>query len=454
MLTRAALPVHNVPVRSAAPRFGFLVGSLLLLAAGWAGVGAAQNAGSPTVLVADLADVIHPISSEYLVETIDEAAAARVDLLVLRLDTPGGLDTSMREIIQAMLASPVPICLFVGPSGARAASAGFFMAMAAECVVMAPGTNMGAASPVSVGGGEVDPTVQSKLLQDAEAYIRSLAERHGRPAALAAEAVATGRSWAASEAVETGLADFLADDVDDLLVQVSGRSFSGAEPLPELAGAEIITRTPSLRQRVLAVIANPQVAYMLMLLGIAGLYFELSTPGAVLPGVLGGVSLVLALLAFQVLPISFAGLALVGLGILFLILEIKVTSYGLLAVAGLGSFVLGSLMLFPGPIPQLRLSPAFVIPTALAVAGIAGTLVWMVVGSHRHKVTTGPAGLVGKRGVAQGDIGPGNPGKVFVHGELWRARADVAVRAGEAVEVIGLEAGMFVHVRPSTHKGS
>lgn len=445
--------MHNRGVSRSAPISrrctGTLLAALALLFA--SGLWAQPSA---RVLVADLADVIHPISAEYLVETIAEADAIGADVLVLQIDTPGGLDSSMREIIQAMLASPVPICLFVGPSGARAASAGFFMAMAADLVAMAPGTNMGAASPVSVGGGEIDDTSRSKLMQDAEAYIRSLAEQRGRPADPAAEAVANGRSFAANEAVALGLADFLAADVEEVLATLAGRELADGRLLPELATAERVQREPSLRQRILAVIANPQVAYMLMLLGIAGLYFELSTPGAVLPGVLGGLSLVLALLAFQVLPISFAGLALIGLAIVFFLLEIKVTSYGLLAVAGLVAFVLGSLMLFPGPIPELRLAPVFVIPTATAMAAIGASMVWLVVRTHRTRVTTGPAGLVGEIGRARSDFGAGSAGRVFVHGELWRARSDVAIRAGDPVEVLAVDPGMVLRVRPSSHKGS
>lgn len=404
----------------------------------------------PLVLVAELADVIHPITSEYIVESLDLAAERGADLFVLQIDTPGGLDRAMRDIIQAFRASTIPVCLFVGPSGSRAASAGFFMAMAADIVVMSPGTNMGAASPVAVGGG-TDETMQKKLIQDAEAYIRSLAEDRGRPVELAAEAVTDGRSYSAQEALETGLADLIVDDVEALLAAVHGRQISkaGVDTVLHLEGAQIETRELSLRQRILAVLANPQVAFMLMLAGLAGLYFEFSTPGAVLPGVLGGICLVLALQAFQILPISFAGLMLIALGLLFFVLEVKVTSYGLLTVAGLVAFVLGSLMLVPGPIPELRLQLGFVLPTALGVLAIVGSLVWLVVRSHRERVQTGPKGLVTEVGQATSDLGPGEVGSVFVHGELWRARSDMPIRSGDAVVVVGVESGMVIRVRPS-----
>ncbi|NKB90057.1 MAG: nodulation protein NfeD [Acidobacteria bacterium] len=411
----------------------------------------AQSGDEPLVVRARLADAIHPITAEYVVEALAEAEQLRADLFVLEIDTPGGLDGSMRQIIQAFLASDVPVCLFVGPAGARAASAGFFMAMAADVVAMAPGTNMGAASPVPVGGGQVDETMSRKLIEDADAYMRSLAEQHGRPLDLASAAVTDGRSYSASESQEAGLADLRVDDFDGLLDALDGRTLrrDGRTWTLEIAAAEVVDREMSTRQTLLSVIANPQVAYMLMLIGIAGLYFELSSPGAIVPGVLGGVSLVLAMLAFQILPINLAGLALMGLAIVFFILELKVTSYGLLTIAGLVAFVLGSLMLVPGPIPEMRLQLAFVLPTALAILGIAGFLVRLVLRAHRAKVQTGPAGLLGKIGQVTKPLGSAATGEVFVHGELWRAVGDAELAAGESIEIVGLEDGMTVRVRQS-----
>jgi membrane-bound serine protease (ClpP class) len=447
--------VHNGWVRSRRfRRILILIGFLPLLcplAAVLAQDAAPAIAADPLVVLAQLADVIHPITAEYVVDTLADAERRGASLFVLQIDTPGGLDSSMRDIIQAFLASPVPICLYVGPSGARAASAGFFMAMAADVVAMAPGTNMGAASPVAVGGAQPDETMAKKLMQDAEAYMRSLADQSGRPSDLAAEAVSDGRSFSAAEALAAGLADYLVDDFDALLGVLEGTRVrkAGRDIELRLEDPEIITVEPSLRQKILAIIANPQVAYMLMLMGLAGLYFELSTPGAILPGVLGGMSLVLALLAFQVLPISYAGLALIALAIVFFIIEIKVTSYGLLTIAGLVSFVLGSLMLVPGPIPEMRLQLSFVLPTALGVASLAAFLVTLVVRAHRSQVQTGPAGLVGESGTARGDLEPGVLGTVFVHGELWRARSDAPVAAGQTVEVTEVgRTGMELRVRP------
>lgn len=408
------------------------------------------------VVVAKLGDAIHPITAEYVVAALAEADRLRADLFVLEIDTPGGLDTAMREIIQAFLGASTPVCLYVAPSGARAASAGFFMAMAADIVAMAPGTNMGAASPVAIGGGD-DETMHNKIVQDASAYIRSLALERGRPPDLAAEAVISGRSYSAAEAIELGLADLTADDLDDLMAQLDGRQLPGedSDHVLVLTGAEVVHEELSLRQRILSTIANPQVAYVLMLIGLGGLYFELSTPGAILPGVLGGICLVLAVFAFQILPISYAGLALIGLAMLFFILEVKVTSYGLLTVAGLVSFVLGSLMLIPGPIPEMQLHPIFVIPAALSVAAVAAFLVSLVLRTHRGRVRTGRAGLVSEIGYATTDLGPETVGKVFVHGEIWRARSESALRPGAPIEVVGIETGMVIRVRPAdAEKGS
>ena len=410
------------------------------------GAAAQEAAGDRRVLLLRLDEAIQPITAEYVVEGVERARAQGFDLLVLQINTPGGLDASMRRIIQAFLASPVPVCLWVAPSGARAASAGFFMAMAADFVAMAPATNMGAASPVSVGGGTGE-TMQKKLIHDAEAYIRSLAAEHGRPQELAAAAVTEGRSFSAEEALANGLADLLAADLQALLAQLDGRSLADGARL-ELAGAAVQEAPMSWRQRFLSTLASPNVAYLLMLAGIAGLYFEFSTPGAVLPGVLGGICLLLAALAFQWLPISYTGLALIALGVLFFILEVKVTSYGLLTIAGLAAFVLGSLMLVPGPIPEMRLHLAFVLPTALSIVGIAGFLLWLVVRTHRGRVRTGPSGLVGETGVVRSAPAPGRPGRVFVHGELWRARAERRIDAGDTVRVKAVEPGMVLLVEP------
>ncbi len=403
------------------------------------------------VLVCEVDDAISPVTAEFIIESLAGAQARSASLFLLRLDTPGGLDVATRDIIQAFLASEVPTAVYVSPSGARAASAGFMIAMSADFVAMASGTNMGAATPVSVGGGEIDETLYTKIIEDAAAYMRSIVERRGRPVEAAVEAVSEGRSFAASEAVELGLADFIADDVDEVIEQLSGRTVRAGEDdamVLDLEGVSVEVVGMSLRQRVLATLANPQIAYFLLLLGAAGLYFELSNPGAVAPGVIGAVSLVLALLAFQQLPFSYAGLALLVLGVVFIILEFNVVSYGLLSVAGVISFVLGSMLLFRGPIPEMRLSLGFVLPTAAAFLAIMALMVNLVVRAHRARVVTGTAGLVSEMGRAKDDFGADGRGHVFVHGELWRAHSTAPVRRGDTVQVVDIGSGLSVEVLP------
>ena len=404
-----------------------------------------------TVVVCEVDDEISPVTAEFIIESLQAAEEQGAALFLLRLNTPGGLDTAMRDIMQEFLASDVPTCVFVAPAGARAASAGFMIALSADLVAMANGTNMGAATPVPVGGGAMDETMASKVVQDAVAYARSVAERRGRPVEAAAEAVSEGRSFPASEALELGLADVMADDVDELLGQLEGRVIREETDEPivlDVAGATVIVIEMSLRQRVLSTLASPQIAYFLLLAGIGGIYFELSNPGAIFPGVVGAISLVLALLAFQQLPFSYAGLALLALGIVFIVLEFNIVSYGMLTIAGAICFVLGSMLLFRGTIPEMRLPLSSVLPTAIVFLGLMALLVNMVVKAHRGQVRTGAAGLVAEVGEATIDFEPGGWGQVFVHGEIWKARSEVAVKSGDPVEVVEVDPGLVVRVRP------
>lgn len=430
-------------------RAAIVAGLVAMLAAGLTGIlRAAPQSG--VILVCNVEDFITPVTAEFIIESLHAAQERDAALFVLRLDTAGGLADAMRDIIQAFLASEIPTAVYVAPSGARAASAGFMIALSADVVVMASGTNMGAATPVSIGG-EMDETTHAKAVQDAAASARSIAERRGRPVDVAVEAVTEGRSFAASEALELGLADAVADDMEELIDALSGRVVRVSEERPltlDLDDAAIEELEMSLRQRILSTIANPQIAYFLLLLGAGGLYFELSSPGAVLPGVVGAISLVLALLAFQQLPFSYAGLMLLVLGVVFIILELNVISYGLLTLAGLISFVLGSMLLFTGPIPEMRLSPMFVLPMAFVFVALMALMVHLAVAAQRSRVLTGRAGLLSEIGEATGDFGPDGRGQVFVHGELWRAHAEAPIRRGDAVEIVDAGSGLRVEVRP------
>ena len=437
-VTHAALPSASVTPHVAVPD-----------------AGPTPHAGLPfqsgAIVVAVLDDTIHPITAEFIIDALGEAQEMGAVLFLLQLSTPGGLDESMRDIMQAFLSSPVPVCVWVAPAGARAASAGFMIALAADLVVMADGTSMGSAHPVPIGGQGLDETMAEKIVNDAVAYARSVAEKRGRPPDLAAAAVSESRSFPASEAVELGLADLVASDIMELREALDGRVVrqDSAEPITlQLVDVGVVDVEMSLRQRVLSTLAHPQVAYMLLLGGLVGLYFELSNPGAVLPGVVGAMALVMGMLALQLLPINWAGLALIALALLFFILEIKIISYGLLTVAGLVSFVLGSLLMFSGPIPEMRLPLSFVLPAALTVLGLVGLMVYMVLGAHRGRVHTGRDGLISETGEAVTDVSPDSPGKVFIHGELWSARSDVPVSEGETIEVVDVDK-LVVRVRPA-----
>jgi membrane-bound serine protease (ClpP class) len=392
---------------------------------------------------------IHPVTSEYVVQTLARADRDGADLVVLTLDTPGGLDTSMREIIGAIINAQTPVAVFVGPSGARAASAGFLIALASDVFAMAPGTSTGAAHPVgiSITGQAMDKTMEEKVLNDACAYVRTIAEKRGRDVALAEAAVRESRSYTEKEALDGGLADLIVGSADELVAKIDGRSvrrFDSTVRTLALADKPVVDRPMSFRQRFLLTIANPNLAIFLLLIGLAGLYAEFSHPGAILPGVLGGISLLLAVFAFQILPVNYVGLALIVLAIILFILEIKVQSFGMLAVGGIAAMIIGSLMLIKAPIAELRPSLAFVLPVVLAVSLIVLFLLTLVFKAHARRAATGREGMVGEIGQARTDIDP--TGKVFVHGELWEAVADAPVRAGEKVKVVAILDGLKIRV--------
>ena len=392
---------------------------------------------------------IHPVTSEYIVRSLERADREAVDLLILTLDTPGGLDTSMRQIIEAVVNARTPVAAFVGPSGSRAASAGFFIAMACDVFVMAPGTSTGSAHPVSLSftGQAMDQTMEEKITNDAAAYMRSLAEKRGRSVRLAEDAVRKSLSYTEKEARDGGLIDFIASSEEEIAAKLDGRTirrFDGSERTLALAGKPAADWQMTFRQRFLLTIANPNLAFILLLIGLLGLYFEFSHPGAILPGVLGGISLLLAVFAFQILPINYVGLGLIGLAIILFILEIKIVSFGMLAVGGIAAMIIGSLMLVKAPITELRPSLSYVLPVVLAVSLIVLFLLSLVFKAHRRRPMTGREGLIGETGTARTDLSP--TGRVFVHGELWQAEADGPVRAGEKVKVIEVLEGLKIRV--------
>jgi len=403
---------------------------------------------SAEIPVVDLVGVVHAVSAGHVSEAIDAADAADAPLLILRLDTPGGLDTSMRQIIDKMLNCRTPIAVYVGPSGARAASAGFLITIVADVAAMAPGTNIGAAHPVAGMGGPMDEVMSKKVTSDAAAYIRSKAERRGRNAALAEQAVTESKSFTEKEALEAHLIDLVVQDVDELVAVLDGREitrFDGTRLTLSLKGQRTRTVQLNWRQEILSAIARPEVLFLLLLGALAGLGAEISHPGAIFPGVLGVVCLVLFLFASQIIPVNAAGVLLILIAIGLFIAEVKVASYGLLTVGGIVAMVLGAMMLVDAPIPEMRLSLGFLLPVAVAMAVWTIALVRLVLRSQLRTATTGASGLVGQLGVAQTSLEA--EGWVKLQGELWRATCEAKdVRVGDKVRVVAVE-GLAVIVK-------
>ena len=408
------------------------------------------HATAPVVHVITINGVISPISAEFILKSIQDAEQENARCLIIQLDTPGGLMESMRDIVKGELGADVPVVVYVAPSGARAASAGVFITLAAHVAAMAPGTNIGAAHPVMMGGipgggGDTTQTMMDKLTNDAVAYIQSIAEKQGRNAEWAREAVLESSSITALEALEKGVIDTVAASLAELLSYLDGKQVevvSGEVTLATLQ-AEVSHIEMSLRYRILDKITNPNVAYLLLLLGIYGIFFELSNPGIFFPGVLGAISLILAFLAFQMLPINYAGLALMALSLVLFILEINVTSYGLLSISGVISLLLGSLMLFDSTDPLMRVSWQVIIPTIIFTALFFLVAIGLAVKAQRRVPLTGIASMVGLTGAAQTDIDP--DGQVLVQGEVWRAVSDQDIPSGASVKVLQVD-GMVLHV--------
>jgi membrane-bound serine protease (ClpP class) len=367
--------------------------------------------------------------------------------LVIELDTPGGLLDSTRAMSEAMLAAKTPVIVWVAPEGARAASAGFFLLLSADFAAMAPSTNTGAAHPVGGAGETIEGVLGEKVEQDAAATIRALATRRGRNVERAEAAVKESLSFTADEALADGLIDLVAPDLATLLAGLDGKPFekpAGTARTLEVAGAVVVDRPMHAFRRLLSVLIHPNIAYLLMTIGFLGLYFELSHPGAILPGVVGGICLLLGLYALSVLPVDFAGVGLILLAIALFIAEVKVTSYGLLTVGGIVALVLGSLMLFDSPEPALRVSLGLVISVSIAFAAIAVLLASLALRAQGRRPTTGAEGLVGAHARTVSSLSP--HGKVFVQGEWWNAVAESEVPAGVEVEVVAVD-GMTLHVR-------
>jgi membrane-bound serine protease (ClpP class) len=398
------------------------------------------------VLVLPLEGPITPVTEEALKGAIDRATAQRYAALVVELDTPGGLESSMRTMVKHMLASHVPVIVWVAPSGARAASAGVLITIAADVAAMSPGTNIGAATPINMQG-PMDSTLARKATNDAAAFARTVAAQRGRNVAWAEDAVRHAVAVDETDAVKLQVVDFIASSLEDLLAKADGRTWTRNGETHTLAvrGLPNDRLEPGFRQRLLALIADPNVAYLLMLLGFYGLMFELQNPGAILPGVVGGISLILAFLALSVLPVNYAGLALILLAIVFFIAEIKVQSHGVLAAGGVVSLVLGSLILFHGG-SGVRVSLGVIAAATIVTATFFLLVIGAGIRAQRRSVTTGAGGLIGKRGVVVERLAL--DGRVRLGGEYWNAVSSQPLDVGLEVEVIGVD-GLRLTVRPS-----
>ena len=410
------------------------------------------SAAPAPVATIEIEGVISPVTLRLVGIAIDRAQAERANALVIQLDTPGGLERSMRAIVQRMMNAEVPVIVYVAPTGARAASAGVFITMAAHVAAMAPATNIGAASPVALGGG-ADKTMMKKVENDAAAFIRTIALERGRNADWAEKAVRDAVAITEREALKLKVIDLIADSVPDLLEKIDGRTIKLPKGTVTLAtkGAPVRPIEIGFRDRFLNIITDPNVAYVLMMLGMLGLFFELSNPGVILPGVIGGISLILAFFAFQSLPINYAGLLLILFGIVLLVAEIKIASHGILAIGGMISMALGSLMLFDSPEVGFRVSWWVIAPSVGATAGLFLFVVAAGVRALGRPPATGAEGLIGKTATVRERLGP--EGQVMVSGEIWRAVAEgEALEPGAQVRIVAVD-GLTLKVAKAEAKG-
>jgi membrane-bound serine protease (ClpP class) len=394
--------------------------------------------------------VINPVSMEFIIESIETAEEADAELLIIELDTPGGLMTSMHDIVKSILSSEVPVAVYVSPSGSRAGSAGVFITMAAHIAAMAPGTNIGSAHPVTITGSQdTSEVMMEKIINDAVASIKSVAEKRGRNAEWAEKAIRESANITESEALDNNVIDFVAPTVDSLLAIIDGLEVEVLEGKKVLAtqNARIISFSMNWRQKVLDVLSDPNILYILFLLGISGLGLELYNPGAILPGVVGGICIILFLYSVQTIPINYAGALLIIFSAVLFLLEIKIPSYGLLSIGGIVSFVLGSIMLVDSPLPFMQISWQVILGAAITFSLFFILAVGFAVRTFRKKPTTGREGLIGEEGVSLEDFK--QAGSVEVHGEIWRAITDTRIKKGQKIIIESLdEKHLTVRIKP------
>jgi len=424
-----------------------IVLACILLAA----FGAGADSAGKGILVLTIRGPITPSVADYIELGFDHGRETDAAMVLIEMDTPGGLDKAMRSINRQILNSSIPVTVYVSPSGARAASAGTFITLAADVAAMAPGTTIGAAHPVSLVGKQ-DETMNDKVVNDSAAYIRSLAERSGRNADWAEAAVRESVSLTEEEALEEGVIDLVAADLDELLRSIEGREIStpAGKVTLRTEGQELIHFSMDFRRRFLDTLGDPNIAYLLLMLGMLGIFFEFSNPGAIYPGVIGAIAIILALYSLQTLPVNYAGLLLIVVAIALFVAETQVASFGMLSLGGIVALFIGSIMLFRSPEPWLRSSLKVVVPTVAFTAFFFIFILQRIVSTYRKKPSTGMDGIIGEAGEALEDLTP--LGKVFVHGEIWKARGEGTVRKGEPVRVVA-EKGMILTVARESEEG-
>jgi len=405
------------------------------------------QAAPSLVIPATYEGIINPVADEYIHNAIAYAEQEQAHCLVFQLDTPGGLDTSMRSMVKDITGSRIPIVVYVSPTGGRAASAGVFLTLAAHVAAMAPGTNIGAAHPVAMGGGEMDEVMKAKVENDAVAYVHSIAERRGRNIEWAERAVKKSVSATSTQAKELGVIDLVASDLDDLLAQLDGWELAlGEHPVTlQTQNTRVRDFPMGWRLETMQAISDPNIAYVLMTIGTVGLIAELYSPGAILPGVVGAISLILAFYSLQTLPVNYAGALLFILGIVMLMLEITVTSYGVLALGGTTAMILGSLFLINRDFPYYQISWSVMLPVFTLAIIVTWLVIQFGVQALRTRTRTGNEGMVGLTGLAKTDLDP--QGKIFVQGEIWNAVSSSPVPEGQPIQITHLD-GLTAHVKP------
>lgn len=400
-------------------------------------LGLTSLSAASQVMIVRVEDAISPASARFMVQAIEKAQADKAECLIIEMDTPGGLDQSMRQVIKSIMASKIPVVVYVAPQGSRAASAGAFITLSSHVAAMSPGTSIGAAHPVAIGTGQMDSTMSGKVTNDAAAYIRSIAEKRGRNIAWADSAVRSSVSLSETEALKRKVIDLIADDTEALLDSLEGRQVIMGQDTVVLhtKGTERVRVEMNWRDRLLSIISNPNIAYILFMIGLLGLYFEFSNPGAIFPGVAGAISLILAFFAFQTLPVNYAGMLLIILAIVMFILDVKIASHGILSIGGIVAMFLGSVMLFQTPDPAMRVSLQVIIPVVLVTAAFFIIGVWLSIRTLRTRPVSGDKSLLNLEGDARTIVNK-DGGRVFVVGAHWSAWSDAEIAEGSKIKVV------------------